>query len=458
MARLINEDELVKNRVDDYLDKSTSKFSKFLESTPNFVTYYQYDRVNSTLDKGLDNVEKHIGAHSPNRFNKIEKFPLYGMDLMSISQEFSEIGMDTNYESEAVILPGGIRPYAEDFFICEYIGDVYLFKINGVQNDTIRNKPFYKISYSLYKKVPKEEYVDEFVTEDYVSIFDNIGTNAEQIVTKKDYMTIQAIDKITEELIERYTRNFYRDKLNAITLYCPICKWHLYNRYLTKFIMDNELFKINKGFRTDYYLTDIADESACMFDNYRYTIYYALERKDPNVKIREFVEPYDYSSTMKINQFTHYTKNYMGVHFRERENENTIKIFPANFISNIKNKSRYTEAPDISNMTTKSLRLVHDIYGKPLLTNYGEKIYSTETNYLAADFDPYTYPSEPNNKNYIVENLIIEYLLDDLKITDETIDALNDIDFGFNIYCYSMVPLLIYVLKQYRKSLQETLR
>ena len=458
MARLINEDELIQNRVDDYLEKSTSKFTKFLESTPTFVTYYQYDRVNSTLDKGLDNVEKHIGAHSPNRFNKIEKFPMYGMDIMSISQEFSDIGMDTTYESEAVVLPGTLRPYPEDYFICEYIGDVYLFKINGVQNDTIRNKPFYKVSYQLYKKVPKSEYVDEFVTEEYVAIFDNIGTNAESIITKKDYITVQAIDVITEELIERYTRNFYRPKLNAITLYCPICKWHLYSRYLTKFIMDNELFKINKGFRTDYYLTDIADDSACMFENYKHTIYYALEKRDPSIDIREFVEPFDYSSTVKVNQFTHYTRDYMGVHFVSRETDSTIKIFPAQFISNIKTRSRYLEAPNIQNMTTTNLRLIYDQYNRPVLTQAKEYVYVEETNYLAANFDPNTYPSEKTNPDYIVENVIIDYMLGNLKITEETINALTNIDFSYNIYCYAMVPLLIYVLKQYRSKLQETIR
>ena len=163
MSKLISEDKLVQNRVDDYLEKSSSKFSKFLESTPNFVTYYQYDRVNSTLDKGLDNVEKHIGAHSPNRFNKIEKFPLYGMDLMSISQDFSEIGMDTTYESEAVILPGTIKPLQNDFFIIPVLKDDYLFRIIDIQYDSIMNDNYYRISFRL-------EYIDELKINEIVSV------------------------------------------------------------------------------------------------------------------------------------------------------------------------------------------------------------------------------------------------------------------------------------------------
>lgn len=450
MAKLLNEDEFIKNRVDDYLDKSTSEYTRFLESSPNFVTYYQYDRVESTMDKGLENVEKTIGAHSPNRFNKIEKFPLYGMDLISMSEEYDEMGMNTTYEGDAVILPGTLRPYPEDYFVCEYIGEVYLFKINGVNPDTVRNKPFYRINYTLYRKMPKDEYVDENeVTEEYVSVFDNIGTHKENIIKKSDWLTVDQIDKISEELIQRYIRNFYRDRMNIITLYCPLCKWHLYNRYLTRFLMKNELLKINKGFRTDIYLVDIGNDGdpACMFDNYRKTIYYALERKDTSINIREFVELYTYTDNIRVSQFNTWGKNYVRAQFRDKESESTINLFPRDFIRNIKTGTKYTDQPDIDTLSTEFLSLS--------VSNRGQVYLQNRQNVYDESIKTEQYPN--TSPEYIIENVIIDYMNDNLELTTDILDAINNIDFELNIYCYSMVPLLLFVLKKYKNKLQETL-
>lgn len=458
MARLINEDELIKNRVDDYLEKSTSQYTKFLETTPNFVTYYQYDNVNSTMDKGLEDVENYFGSHSPNKFNKIEKFPLYGMDTMSVSQEFSEVGMDTNYESEALILPNTIRPYPGDYFRCDYIGEVYLFRITGVQNDTIRNKPFYRVSFSLYKKVPSSEYVDEFVSDEYVSIFDNIGGRAENIIAKSDYLLIDQIDAISAELIKRYTRNFYDKNLNVISLKC-CCGAHLYNRHLTKFIMDNELFKIDKGFRTDFYLTDINDKEACMFQNYKRTIYYALEKKTTKMKIREFGEAIKYN--FKVNQFTIYGKPYVGLAFRDKETETTLRLFPKDFIKNINEGRLYTKLPESGDLTTEYLTLLRDSQGNPVFTKafpMGKQyVYALEEEELVDE--DFLQPSDfPMGEDVILENIIIEYMNGTLKLTPEKLDAIMDLDFDMDMYCYSMVPLFLFVLKQYKKKLTETIK
>lgn len=481
MARLINEDELIKNRVDDYLDKSTSQFTKFLETTPNFVTYYQYDTVNSTLDKGLEGVEKHIGSHSPNKFNRIEKFPIYGIDTMSLSQELEETGMKTTYEGDAIVLPNTIRPYPGDCFSFDSLSDLYLFRINGVTNDTIRNKPFYRVSFSLYRKLPDENYMDEFVTDELVSIFSNIGGRSESIITKSDYMIADQIDQISEELIKRYTRNFYFKNLNVIALKC-YCGTYLFNRYLTKFIMDNELFKIEKGFRTDYYLTDINDGQACMFQNYRKTIYYALEKRTTKMGIKEFGILHDYKN-FKVNQFTTWGKPYLGLRFTETEGEDTMRLFPHDFIKNINEGKLYTDTPEYGDLSTEYLEFIYDSNNNPIhvkqFLGTDERLFiKSERSYLEEELvevegtqdenekiyvyeevgDPFDPNEWPMGENVIVENIIIKYMNGTLKLTEEDLDALMDIDFDYDMYCYSMVPLILFVLKQYRKKLTATIK
>ena len=444
MAKLVNEDELIAKRVDDYLDKSTSEYTRFLETTPNFVTYYQYDRVISTMDKGLENVESNIGSHSPNRFKKIEKFPIYEVDTMNLIQSFEDTGMKTTYEGEAVILPGTLRPYTTDMFVIDYIGKQYLFKITNVNNDTIRNKPFYRIQFELDRRMKDSGDIDLYLTGEYISIFDNIGTNYDNVITKKDFLTIDYIDKISLELIDRYKRNFYDKRMNVISLKNNIGSFHLYNRYITKFLMDHELLKIEKGFMTDIYLVDIADDMPCFFENYKKTIFYALERKNPRLPMRQFAEPYTYK--FKINQFDFFGKWWYGLHYNDTENSKSMCMFPIKFTDNIRSGELYTEKPSIEDLNTDNLNIIINRQGN-----------ITYVQHESSDFtnDPEFYPEV--SEGYIVENIIIDYMHNRLELTEEMLDAVNDIDFSYDMYCYSMVPLLLYVMKEYKKNLQKTL-
>ena len=220
--------------------------------------------------------------------------------------------------------------------------------------------------------------------------------------------------------------------------------FHLYNRYLTKFLMDHELLKIEKGFMTDIYLVDIADDMPCFFENYKKTIFYALERKNPRLPMRQFAEPYTYK--FKINQFDFFGKWWYGLHYNDTENSKSMCMFPIKFTDNIRSGELYTEKPSIEDLNTDNLNIIINRQGN-----------ITYVQHESSDFtnDPEFYPEV--SEGYIVENIIIDYMHNRLELTEEMLDAVNDIDFSYDMYCYSMVPLLLYVMKEYKKNLQKTL-
>lgn len=404
MGRLINEEKIIKNQVDKYLERSTSEYTKFLETTPNFVTYYQRDRISSTYDKGLENVEKHLGATSPNKFNKVEKFPLYGIDSLSLSLDRGDGGLETSFEGEAIILPNTIKPSPDDFFTFGYIDDIYLFKVNGIINDSIKNKPFYRVTFSLTKKVKREDYVEDFISEEYISMFDNIGTQYDNVVKKSDFLKIDYIDKLLEVMIKTFTRNFYKRSMNVIEFDLfdgrAIKNIPIYNRHLNKFIMDNGLFKMEKSFLSDIYLVDIIKgETMHFYEMYKKTLYYAVEKKNRNIKIAEYLIPHPIEGDATI--FTHYTKRSFQAYFSDIPYEHSYNLFPKGLVERI-NKDFY---------------------------------------------DPF------GSDEYFLEDIIIDYMWGKLDISIELLDKLNEIDLYPDKKCYALLPLIMFILKDYRNKI-----
>ena len=65
-----DERTMVNKYIDSYL-KGTNEYAKYLQSAPNFVTYYSRDHEHSTENSGLGDVEEIVGDRSPLRYNRI---------------------------------------------------------------------------------------------------------------------------------------------------------------------------------------------------------------------------------------------------------------------------------------------------------------------------------------------------------------------------------------------------
>ena len=395
MGKLLNENEIIEKHITRYTERAASEYTKWLETKPNFVTFYHRYQLGSTYDKGLENVEGVIGLNSPNKYDKIEKFPIWGLNELSYDLSKEDTGMSTSYEGEAIIIPNTISPLPDDFFTINYIGKVYIFKIINVVNDAIKSKPFYKIEFNFYKVLSDEDEILEQVNETYTAIYKNIGTHDKYIVKSSDYFTLDTVSKIYERLARDFIKFFYDKKLNIITT--NFSGKRFFSRHLHKFIMDNDLFKWDYSFMDTIFFSEVLEEDIQLYQLYKNTIYYSMEHQTPD----SIIGKYAYLTTIGIENtpFVRYNYTYYHINFVEQWDKNCIKLFPKGFIDRIK---------------------INQIY---------------------------------RDEDRFLENAIIEYINNNFKMTDEFIEKLTDLHLEPNEYCFTMIPLILFILKKYKEAI-----
>lgn len=396
MGRLLNEQEIIEKNVRKMIERSSSEYTRFLETTPNFVTYFQRNIIDSTSDLGLENVEKDLGRDSPIFYNKIENLPLYGLENISLSLNREDIGLNTNYESEAVLIPNTIKPYPDDFFYIEYIGEYYLFKVSGVTNDAIKSKPFYRIEFYFFKKVDSIDMVEEQITNEYTVIFNNIGTEEKAVIEKSVYLRLEYLNNIYERLQNIFLKGFYDPQMNIITY--KIDDKLVYNRHLNKFLMKYELLKPKTEYMNTIFLVDVLDEDIEFLETYKTTIYHALELQDTEGLGGEFAVLFPIHA--KHTPFHQYGLKYNTLDFiEEEEDEISYPIFPKNFFDRIRIEQPYTD-------------------GK-----------------------------------HHIENMVISFLLGSDEISSSSLDAINKFNFLPNIFSYIFIPFILYIFKVYESRI-----
>ena len=182
MGKFINDNSertLVNKYVDSYLN-GISKYSKYINSVPNFVTYYSRDYIESTEDSGMGTVNEIVGDESPTRYNKINNFPLYGVEDSTPELNVDGInGLGLINEGSAVIIPDTIVPRPDDLFIFSYSEDTeeakLIYRVTDVNITAIDSNTFYQITYN---STPYDEEILEKkqISDNYELIYDNIST------------------------------------------------------------------------------------------------------------------------------------------------------------------------------------------------------------------------------------------------------------------------------------------
>lgn len=196
MAIFVNEQRMIEENTFQYEERIKSPTSRFVDTTPTFTTYYHIDIDETTTDTGFIDVASIIGHRSPIRFNKIENFPIYGLDQIVLQIQEEEAGLDGNYEGEATILPSTIKPLQNDFFIIPILKDAFVFRVTDIQYDTIMPDNFYKINFKLeYIDYDKIDEIEKQKTEEYVCVLENIGTESNCILEKSSFTKIKEIKK-----------------------------------------------------------------------------------------------------------------------------------------------------------------------------------------------------------------------------------------------------------------------
>lgn len=216
MATKINERKMVEDNLQLYEEKLQSPIRRYTDKSFVPTFYWNIKGNDTTVDEGFGDVAMVIGPDSPIRYNAIDGLPIYGLDTMTLQIQSGELGLDTTYEADGVVMERTIRPYANDFFMIPVLKDPLIFRITGVEYDKLASASTYKIQFCL-------EYIDhEKIAElmrqtvrEYVCILENIGTSERCIIEKSDYGLIQKINSMYEAIVSTYMAFFFNSRYNC---------------------------------------------------------------------------------------------------------------------------------------------------------------------------------------------------------------------------------------------------
>ena len=294
MAFFVEEKRMVEEAVFIHEKKLKSPVSRFIETTPTFVTYYHLNPDVTTTDGGFKDVSSIIGSRSPLRFNKIESFPLYGIEAIILQLQDTDQGLDSSYEGEAVIVPGSIKPLENDFFIIPYLREPYMFRVTEIMYDNIMPDNYYKIGFKLeYLDDGKIENIENQVYEKYTCLLENIGTENNCIIQVESKEKLDKINEMYDDMASTYKSIFYNERHNCFLGEIG-CGQFLYDPLQTEFINQHQLF--NKKYDLQcLMLTDQFSDSKRRI-KYERSIYRFIERRNPNL-----VKPFSYDIYAGIN-------------------------------------------------------------------------------------------------------------------------------------------------------------
>lgn len=248
MGRFLDDKKFINDNAAEFAKKIESQFSIFLDKTPTFTDYFHINAVESTKDTGLQTVEKLTGKTAATKYNMIKDFPIYGIEQVVLDLTDDEIhGLDTEYESEGILLPNTIVPMVDDYFMISTIGTKFFFRITQVAFDTIKSNNFYKINFTI-KAADDTTYYDMFVQqtkEIYRTIFRNYGTDDKFIIQEEDFLTIEKIDKMYTKISDNYLRAFYNEKYNCLLIQEPNGVNFIYDAFVNYFCNYERTFAVS---------------------------------------------------------------------------------------------------------------------------------------------------------------------------------------------------------------------
>ena len=220
----MNEKTFINDNIFKYEKRLESQYSIFTEKTPTFVTYYHINNINSITDSGLLNVDRILGHESPLKYQKIEDFPIYGIDQIKLDLNDDEEGLTSSYDSEGLILPNTIKPLPNDFFTVSYLDESYLFMITTIDYDTIKSNNYYKIGFTL-KTISNDSLknLNDQVLEKYTCVFKNIGTEDNCLIQEDAYNSLQELNSVYDTLVNKYISLFYNKRYNSFLFSLIIC-------------------------------------------------------------------------------------------------------------------------------------------------------------------------------------------------------------------------------------------
>ena len=298
MSLVFNEESLLDGNIFKYEQRLKSATTRFVEGGAILTTYYSLKEDASTVDRGLQDVDKLFGKSSPLRFNKIKNFPIYGFGQANPSNS-DEVGIeDITVEGECIILPSTLVPNPNDFFILNHLKMKALFQVIDVQYDSMKTEGYYKIRYRLCSTSDErlnnleKQSVGEYHTE-----LDAIGTKLNPIIQKDDFVRRNQIKQMMNQMIRSYRSLFYNERHNCFLFPHPQSGYRWFDLCGNHFMSKNSLMNPPNSNKVIILHEKINDNQ---FDlHYNNSIYSWIELGSPKRLLQHF-----YFSLFEVEGYT----------------------------------------------------------------------------------------------------------------------------------------------------------
>lgn len=228
-------------------DTRTGQFAKFLNKNPLYVTYYPVINALSSTDPGTGVIQEEIGPYSPVRYNRITNLPAFNFPEMKPEVTSDEGGYNIEMDLTDIAFIGGtIRPRPGDYMKVELANSKpLLFRCNNYRHNTIQSNDYYEADFDL-QDIDQEytRLIENQVEQKYVCHFENIGTNQKVMMTEEESSELSDVDDLIDSLQEFYFNSFYNEEHNGFILYEGNqfgTQWYCDN-YLTRFLNESEIF------------------------------------------------------------------------------------------------------------------------------------------------------------------------------------------------------------------------
>lgn len=381
-------------------ERLPNPFYNFNTSKGTTVTYYNVDMQNYPLDTVTGMQYASVGPLTNAKYNKIEKFVLYGLEKVLVTLADTDDGTEgEEISGDAIVLPNTIHPYAGDFFTIDHAKEKVLFRVIDAQSDTFENGAnVYQINYKLEHN--SNELIEKFnIGTESTFLLNNVGTQYNSVIENKVYQHIGRIEETCTCMRKYYKKIFYDDRVQALIFSNSANKF--YDSYLTEFVKKNGLISS----RGDYLYLEHQLSLPKTFElDYDRTFFYCIEHKSSkkfkNSSRLCFGELID----NKYDVFANRAEPYLQMNYSMNLEGVPQSISPG---------------------------LVFEIFDAPLLEGIAnDKLFGDD----------------------ILSDVIIKYF-NDHDITEDDLDALDVYDYMDNAMQFYYVPIVIFILEYYIKAL-----
>jgi hypothetical protein len=314
------------------------------------------------------------------------------------------MGYEANkIEGDCYVLPDTIIPTEGDYFEIEHItSSTWLFIVHDVQQDTLENgMNVYKLNYKL-------EYVDhERILNNIINDYDMVevreGTNILKVIRSKDHIIAKKIDEVAVMLKKYYNDLFYNPKVQTFT-FMDLNEWRVYDPFMIEFLIRNKI--LDNGLDSFVYVCHQIDVPKTFIIDYDKTFYRAFEEKSINKLMKS-------KFSIQLEDLKSY-----GTTFSSR--------YEAYF------KAVYVNPPASG----------YKGYCIPQ-----ELIYDIQENKLID-----TKVKDENHDIPYWKNILVKYF-NGGDFTDDEVESIETLDFGYSMKAFYIIPLLILALEDAIESI-----